>query len=189
MTVAWNPGEDPLEGRHTVRVTLGETPEATVITIDGRRLENILRVALLADANGPRVARLTVHRFRPAVPDLYLGSGGIVETVDAGPGVDVQLEGVADVVELIEEQARESLKGSDTKNALHVFMIQGDDGRATTLADIVRNHERYLAIRATAGEDIGIDARLVTAAELDAAADTLRGQLAQSGDGEPRRPT
>lgn len=195
-----------------VRIGLGDSPESTTVDVDGVPQKDVCALALYMSANDAQPARLTLTRLVP--PGVAATNRNSTETVvsDSGSlghitdeygkhhGDDVELLGV---VRLIEAAARTSIADTPGRDmtALHTFLVQmTDEPRASTLADIIRDAERFRTLRKamhvcstgihsgyyfTTSETMPGHSTLPT---LDDYVDHLRDKHAQLHE-EPRRPT
>jgi hypothetical protein len=212
MTESENVSENVSEPRAAhVNVRLGETPRDTAVYIDGRLVPDVYSLAMYASAADVSPARLVLNRVMPPGQSAPGRDGRASVAARVGKLLAFSSEeyapprdtiDVSGVVRLIEEAARDSLADTPVRDlaAVHAFLVQlSDNPHAVQLADVIRDAERYRALRAWCDDDerpsakgnIGfvlVDDYSLTSAMLDEHADRLRDEAAQANE-EPRRPT
>lgn len=184
---------------HTVRILMGERPADTALELDGRELANVERFTLTSAAGDANPATLTLVRIVSREEAAFRGV--LVERDDAPRVADDYTTAetsidVAGVVRVVEESARASLMLERDPAALHAFMIRGDDGGTSTLGELVRDAERYRALRQHLEQHLagltfqmfgdGTGDSIATGAALDEETDALRARSLHHD--EPRRP-
>jgi hypothetical protein len=192
MTESENVSENVSEPRAAhVDVRLGEKPRHTVVYVDGQLVPDVYSLAMYASAGDVTPARLVLNRLVPPGQSAGVTGGGLLAFASdeyAPPRDTIHVSGV---VRLIEEAARDSLADTPARDltAVHAFLVQlSGNPHAVQLADVIRDAERYRAVRRDAGEDTALDVRVFTAEQLDEIADYLRDEHAKLHE-EPRRPT
>lgn len=179
-----------------VRIELKAPAWETVVLIDGVAQTMIERVTLNVGASDPmgrvELTRvLTPEQAKARGEEVEYGEvPRVIDTLNGGE-YDIEVEGIVQVVELFEHEARKAAE--EQRVALGSFMIrESDDPAVTTLGELLRDAKRYRAVRwgvahgppeGTTGTWEALP-RLGPPAALDAMADELREHIGRMrGDG------
>ena len=181
-----------------VRIELKAPTWESVVVIDGVAQQMIERVTLNAGAKEPmprlELTRIVTHeeaRARGEYGMLDMDVPRIVDTLSGGE-YDIEIEGIAEVVELLADEARKA--AAEQRIALSSFMIrESGDPAVITLGELLRDAKRYRALRwGTDQNEVtvkryaanGVDVDTAVAGGLDVWADELREKIGRMrGDG------